>query len=135
MQAPMQPMQLAPMAAAPGGLPGPVPSTAIVPQVDIGAAVNAQGGAPTQEQQAAASMPDVSFDQLGVFIRHGHYKKMKEVLHSMPDKRFDPQMVDAEYLPEFGTQYIGDYDRLRFHLNKVDQFGTLRLLWRLRTAT
>ena len=46
----------------------------------------------------------------------------------VPDRRFDPQNVDSQYLNDFGTQYVTDYERQRFHLNKVDQFGNTLLL-------
>ena len=79
-------------------------------------------------QAAEEAMPEIKFETLESFIRHAHYKKLKEALRGVPDRRFDPQNVDSQYLPDFGTQYVTDYERQRFHLNKVDQFGNTLLL-------
>ena len=87
----------------------------------------AAGIAPGGEAREAA-MPEIKFETLESFIRHGHYKKLKEALMGVPDRRFDPQNVDSPYLLDFGSQYVTDYERQRFHMNKVDQFGNTLLL-------
>ena len=68
-------------------------------------------------------MPEVKFETLETFSRHGHYKKLQEAFQAVPDRRFDNQNVDLQYLPEFETQYPTNYDRQAFHMNKVHLFG------------
>jgi len=75
----------------------------------------------------AGGMPDdkppLKFDELAAWVRHSKLKKLKEALEGVPSKRFDPQLVSAPYVDDFGTAYIDDYEREPFNLNKTDQFG------------
>ena len=81
------------------------------------------------EEDPGLALANLKLEELESWVRHGHYKKLKEALKNVPDRRFDPHMVDSQYLPDFGTQYTSDYERATFHMNKVDSHGnTLMLL-------
>ncbi len=103
-----------------------VPDLALAASAGI-TSVASVGIAPAGEERED-EMPEMKFETLESLIRHNHYKKLKEALRGIPDRRFDPQNVDSQYLAEFGTQYVTDYERQRFHLNKVDEFGNTLLL-------
>ena len=119
-------MQAAPMMAGGG-------ATAVVPALpgvggSGGSAADLAPLAPGEEDPGVA-LNNLKLDELESWVRHGHYKKLKEAFKQVPDRRFDPHMVDSQYLPDFGTQYTSDYERATFHLNKVDSHGnTLMLL-------
>ena len=45
----------------------------------------------------------------------------------MANKTFDKSLVQAGYVMDHGTVYLGGYERLPFHLNKTDEFGNTML--------
>ena len=61
-------------------------------------------------------------------MRHSKLKKLKEALDQIPSKRFDPQLVKAAYVEDFGTAYMDAYEQMAFNLNKVDEFGNTLLI-------
>ena len=126
--------QMIPQQLPVGGGGGGVPPLALQP----GAQGGGGGGGGTAadlaplaqgEEDPGLALANLKLEELESWVRHGHYKKLKEALKNVPDRRFDPHMVDSQYLPDFGTQYTSDYERATFHMNKVDSHGnTLMLL-------
>jgi hypothetical protein len=130
---PMAAPQAAPMQMGGGAGPAAL-GGGVVPQLQMG---NAGGGggsaadlAPTGagEEDPGLALANLKLEELESWVRHGHYKKIKEALKNVPDRRFDPHMVDSQYLPDFGTQYTSDYERQTFHMNKMDSHGNTLVL-------
>lgn len=45
----------------------------------------------------------------------------------LPNKPFDKSLVQVGYVPDFGTVYVDGYERLPFHVNKMDEHGNTML--------
>ena len=54
--------------------------------------------------------------------------KLKEALDPLPNKAFDAALVRVPYVEDFGTAYIGAYEREAFNVNKTDDHGNTLLL-------
>jgi len=71
----------------------------------------------------------LNFEELAALVRHSKLKKVKESLAlSLPSRRFDPHLVKAPYVEDFGTAYVDAYEMEAFNLNKVDEFGNSLLI-------
>ncbi len=69
----------------------------------------------------------MNWDSIASWVRNQKYKKLKEIFNGLPNKRFDPSLVQVQYVEDVGTAYVTTYDRMSFHLNKVDQHGNTLL--------
>lgn len=70
----------------------------------------------------------LKLDELMSWVRHNKGKMLQEALSSIPDGRFDPSLVKAQYLASYGTQYIDMLNGPAFHVNKPDDKGNTLLL-------
>ena len=75
------------------------------------------------ESKAAAAAPLASFEDMASWVRNNKSKLLKEALKDHPKRPFDILMVDTPFLADFGTQYTTEYERQRFHTNKMDEHG------------
>eukprot|EP00948_MAST-09A_sp_MAST-9A-sp1_P002301 g2301.t1 len=87
-----------------------------------------QAAAQQQQQQQPDLLSNVKLADLFSWVRNGRYKNFKEALSSLPQRRFDPSNVEFQYVTDVGTVYKEEYDRLRFHINKVDDNGNTLFL-------
>lgn len=71
--------------------------------------------------------PKIPIEELISLVRHSKLATIKEALDYMPNKKFDKSLVQVPFVPDFGTVYINGYDRLPFHMNKIDEFGNTML--------
>lgn len=71
--------------------------------------------------------PKVPLNELFSLVRHSKLSLLKDALDYLPNKAFDKSLVQAQYALDHGTVYLIGYDRLPFHLNKVDDFGNTLL--------
>ena len=92
------------------------------------AASGAAGGAAGGVGDGREDLPPLKFEELAAWVRHSKLKKLKEALDQIPAKRFDPQLVKAAYVEDFGTAYMDAYEQMVFNLNKVDEFGNTLLI-------
>lgn len=87
----------------------------------------ALAGMPGADEEAMLDGPNIPIEELISLVRHSKLATIKEALDYMPNKKFDKALVQVGYVPDFGTVYINGYDRLPFHMNKVDDFGNTML--------
>jgi hypothetical protein len=67
--------------------------------------------------------PSLSIDEILSLVRHSKLALLKEALDYIPNKPFDKTLVQVSYVPDFGTVYVEGYEKLPFHINKMDEFG------------
>jgi pimeloyl-ACP methyl ester carboxylesterase/CheY-like chemotaxis protein len=90
--------------------------------------------------------PKAPLSELFSYVRHAKLNLLKEALDYLPNKPFDPSLVQvlfplrvhicfiianplmclflqSKYVRDHGTVYLDGYDRLPFHLNKTDEWG------------
>ena len=75
------------------------------------------------ESKANSAAPLASFEDMASWVRNNKSKLLKEALKDHPKRPFDILMVDTPFLADFGTQYTTEYERQRFHTNKMDEHG------------
>ena len=85
-----------------------------------------QGGDGSMEDKMIDG-PKVPLNELFSLVRHSKLSLLKDALDYLPNKPFDKTLVQAQYAVDHGTVYLIGYDRLPFHLNKVDDFGNTLL--------
>jgi len=73
--------------------------------------------------EPVAAGPPLKFEEVAGLVRHAKLKNLKEMLGEFPSKRFDPALVKAPYVEDFGTAYVDAYEMEHFNMNKVDEFG------------
>lgn len=91
-------------------------------------AIVAVSGATAEQAVEDVERPPLVLDELIGWVRHSKYKKLREAFDHLPNKRFDPQLVKAPYVEDFGTAYLDAYEREAFNLNKMDEFGNTLML-------
>lgn len=88
---------------------------------------SAMSGMPGSDEDAMLDGPNIPIEELISLVRHSKLATIKEALDYMPNKKFDKSLVQVPFVVDFGTVYINGYDRLPFHLNKVDDYGNTML--------
>jgi hypothetical protein len=71
--------------------------------------------------------PQLSIDEILSLVRHSKLSLLKEALDYIPNKPFDKTLVQVSYVPDFGTVYVEGYEKLPFHINKMDEYGNTML--------
>jgi hypothetical protein len=71
--------------------------------------------------------PSISIDEILSLVRHSKLSLLKEALDYLPNKPFDKSLIQVSYVPDFGTVYVEGYEKLPFHINKMDEFGNVML--------
>ena len=71
--------------------------------------------------------PTLSIDEILSLVRHSKLSLLKDALDHIPNKPFDKTLVQVSYVPDFGTVYVEGYEKLPFHINKMDEFGNTML--------
>ena len=103
-------------AAAPAMVMMPAPAAMGAPS-PVSVVPNEQAGAAPASAVEATQV--ASLEELMGWVRHGKFKKVKEGLESLPNRRFDPALVTSPYIEDFGTAYLEAYEREAFNVNKV----------------
>lgn len=88
---------------------------------------NGEGGNGDDDDRAHIDGPKIPLAELFSLVRHSKFSLLKEAVDYMPNKPFDSSLVQAGYVSDHGTVYLSGYERLPFHLNKVDEFGNTML--------
>jgi ankyrin repeat protein len=52
---------------------------------------------------------------------------LKAAIDYLPTKKFDKSLVQAAYVLDTGTIYKDGYERLAYHINKIDDYGNTLL--------
>lgn len=71
--------------------------------------------------------PKVSIEELMSLVRHSKLPAVRDAIDYLPNKPFDKALVQIPYVEDHGTVYASGYDRLVFHVNKVDEHGNTML--------
>ena len=71
--------------------------------------------------------PTITIDEILSLVRHSKLTLLKEAMDYLPNKPFDKSLVQVPYVPDFGTVYVEGYEKLPFHVNKMDEFGNTML--------
>jgi hypothetical protein len=71
--------------------------------------------------------PSITIDEILSLVRHSKLTLLKEAMDYLPNKPFDKSLVQVSYVPDFGTVYVDGYEKLPFHVNKMDEFGNTML--------
>ena len=71
--------------------------------------------------------PSITIDEILSLVRHSKLSLLKEAMDYLPNKPFDKSLVQVPYVPDFGTVYVEGYEKLPFHVNKMDEFGNTML--------
>jgi hypothetical protein len=71
--------------------------------------------------------PNIPLEELLSLVRHSKFSQIKEHLDYLPNKNFDKTLVQVNYVPDHGTVYMAGYERLPFHINKMDEYGNTML--------
>ncbi|KAJ1413715.1 hypothetical protein B484DRAFT_455006, partial [Ochromonadaceae sp. CCMP2298] len=109
-----------------GGLEAPV----VAPELDQGVNISGNpftGTSGEEEGDQLIDGPKVPMSELMSLARHAKLSAIKESLDYLPNKKFDPTLVQVQYVMDFGTVYVTGYERLPFHMNKMDEFGNTML--------
>jgi ankyrin repeat protein len=61
------------------------------------------------------------------WVRHQKLDTLRHALQGIPDKRFDEINVRVQYVDGIGTVYVEDYDKVKFSMNKTDEYGNTML--------
>eukprot|EP01029_Cantina_marsupialis_P029811 TRINITY_DN782266_c0_g1_i1.p1 TRINITY_DN782266_c0_g1~~TRINITY_DN782266_c0_g1_i1.p1 ORF type:complete len:188 (+),score=48.71 TRINITY_DN782266_c0_g1_i1:77-565(+) len=69
----------------------------------------------------------MAFDQYVSWARHDKVSRLKEALKALPETPFDESLVEIQYIPGYGTQYVESVSKLAFHINKADENGNTLL--------
>jgi hypothetical protein len=69
----------------------------------------------------------VPLNEMFSLVRHSKMALIKEALDFLPNKKFDQTLIQANYVLDNGTVYSDGYERLPFHINKVDEHGNTML--------
>ena len=85
------------------------------------------GKLPGESMQQAGAVPKISLEELFSLVRHSKFSLLKEALDFLPNKKFDPTLIQANYILDNGTIYQDGYEALPFHINKADQHGNTML--------
>ena len=80
-----------------------------------------------EQQRLMTEGPKISMEELFSIVRHSKYPLLKEALDYLPRKDFDKTLVSVPYIEDNGTAYKDAYDKLAFHINKVDEHGNTML--------
>jgi hypothetical protein len=83
---------------------------------------NGPGGGPGQDWRHMEG-PKVPLMELFSYVRNSKFAMLKAALDYLPSKKFDKSLVQAAYIPQNGTVYVDGYERLAYHINKVDDYG------------
>ena len=67
------------------------------------------------------------FEELASWVRHNKGKLLGDALAMLPDGKFDEACVKAQYVSNFGTQYMDSLNGPAFHMNKTDDNGNTLL--------
>lgn len=73
--------------------------------------------------------PRIPLSELFSFVRHSKFSHLKEAIDYLPNKPFDKSLIQAQMAPDFGTVYATGYERLAFHINKIDEYGNTLLIY------
>jgi hypothetical protein len=84
------------------------------------------GGGPGQDWRHMEG-PKVPLMELFSYVRNSKFTMLKAALDYLPNKKFDKSLVQAAYIPQNGTVYVDGYERLAYHINKVDDYGNTLL--------
>jgi hypothetical protein len=76
------------------------------------------GGAAVAAGGEARNEPKITLAELVTLVRHSKYGQVKAALDYLPTKKFDPSVVEAAYIPDYGSTYIDSYERVAFHINR-----------------
>lgn len=49
----------------------------------------------------------------------GKYRQAREILQSLPDRRFDDSIVRVPYVPDYGTAYVDAYEQVSPGINAL----------------
>ena len=71
--------------------------------------------------------PQITIEEMLSLVRHSKLSLLKEAMDYLPNKPFDKSLVQVGYVPDFGTVYVDGYERLPFHVNKMDEHGNTML--------
>ena len=72
--------------------------------------------------------PKLSLPELVTLVRHAKYSQIKEALDFLPTRRFDPSVVESNFIPGYGTTYIDSYERVPFHINRGSEHNNTLLI-------
>jgi pimeloyl-ACP methyl ester carboxylesterase/CheY-like chemotaxis protein len=81
---------------------------------------NGEGGA---DDRRHIDGPKVPLPELFSLVRHSKMSLVKEALDYLPNKKFEKSLVTSNYVVDTGTVYVVGYERLPFHINKIDEHG------------
>jgi hypothetical protein len=73
------------------------------------------------------SIPVLDVEAVFSWVRHQKLDTLRQALQDIPDKRFDEINVRVQYMEGIGTVYVEDYDKVKFGLNKTDDYGNTML--------
>ena len=110
---------------------GPMPSLSSSPAIPLDGGVSMMSSSITDsgalEDVSRPAMPNLRYDELVSWVRHGKSGKLAEAFQKMPDRVFDKHDLEAQYVDGFGTQYIDVVRKSFFHFNKTDDHGNTLL--------
>lgn len=79
------------------------------------------------EDNDGQGVPNIPLPDLFSLVRHSKLSQIKAALDYLPNKSFDKALIQAQYVNNHGTVYVTGYERLPFHMNKVDEHGNSML--------
>lgn len=73
------------------------------------------------------SVPILDVEAVFSWVRHQKLDTLRHALQGIPDKRFDEINVRVQFVDGIGTFYVEDYDKVKFSMNKTDEYGNTML--------
>jgi pimeloyl-ACP methyl ester carboxylesterase len=74
-----------------------------------------------------SSIPILDVEAVFSWVRHQKLDTLRQALQDIPDKRFDEINVRVQYMEGIGTVYLEDYNKVKFSMNKTDDYGNTML--------
>eukprot|EP00981_Chlorochromonas_danica_P002157 scaffold428_cov168-Ochromonas_danica.AAC.22 len=113
--------------SGPGAMPD-LPASAQMPDFANVGFPDGSSNRPEEDSRIIEG-PRVSIQELFSYVRHSKLSMLKEAIDYLPNKPFDKSLVQAAFVADFGTVYVSGYERLIFHINKVDEYGNTLLIY------